>query len=246
MGSGQYPFFSASFSSTQGSVSTSSKGKLFVIAGSDGSGKATQTALLADALRKNHYLVAVYDFPTYTSFYGTMIADYLTGKYGDATAISPYLASLLYALDRKEQLPAIQADLARGAIVLCNRYVESNIAHQAIKLPKKKQQAFIDWLLYLEYEYFSLPKPACTFFLYVPYTFAAKMVLKKAARRYLAGKKKDMHEANLEHQKKAEAMYLSLAKQPGWVRIDCIHRGRLRSKEDIHRQLLGHLLSYLS
>src|SRR5579863_2600807 len=107
------------------------KGTLIVIEGNDGSGKATQVELLYDYLRLHQVLVKRIEFPRYTeSFYGKFIARFLQGEFGKLNETNPYFLSIAYAQDRAMAKEEITQWLADGNIVLANRYVSSNLAHQ--------------------------------------------------------------------------------------------------------------------
>ena len=109
------------------------RGLFIVLEGADGSGKTTQFNLLSERLQAVGYDVAVFDFPRYNEPSSHFIQSYLNGLYGPASKISPYTASLFYALDRFETKSAITRALESGKIVLSNRYVGSNMAHQGSK-----------------------------------------------------------------------------------------------------------------
>ena len=85
------------------------KGFFIVIDGTDGSGKATQTKLLAEKLKKSGRKVKTIDFPQYeNNFFGKMVGRYLSGEFGKSSEVSPYLASILYAGDRFEEKEPIE------------------------------------------------------------------------------------------------------------------------------------------
>ena len=79
------------------------KGKLIVIDGSDGSGKATQVDLLMKRLESDGYKVKMVDFPEYyKNFFGKFIGHCLSEQYYNWLNIHPKIASIAYAADRFE------------------------------------------------------------------------------------------------------------------------------------------------
>ncbi|OGD84538.1 hypothetical protein A2696_01875 [Candidatus Curtissbacteria bacterium RIFCSPHIGHO2_01_FULL_41_13] len=213
------------------------RGKLIVFEGADGSGKATQVELLRSFLEKKNYPHVAFDFPRYQeTFHAKTIAKYLSGEYGDPTQQNPYLVSLVYALDRLTAREEIYYALNDGKVVLANRYVSSNKAHQGVKLPKSKRKDFFAWLDELEYDVNKIPREDLVIFLYVP--FAVSMRLVKERGRKFTGRV-DLHEENRRYQKEVEKVYLQLAKNPQWVKIVCVgQNGTLLSKDVIHAEIL--------
>ncbi len=218
------------------------KGKLIVIEGSDGAGKATQLKLLNDYLREENYKVQSIDFPRYyDSFYGKMVAQFLRGEFGTLKEVDPHLASLLYALDRGQAKEQMELWLKNGEFVLSNRYATSNLAHQSAKLSSKKRKQFINWDLELEYKINGIPKEDIVIYLYVPYKISRKLVAQKTqeVRAYAKGKKRDIHEKDIKFMKNSEDAYLRLVKQfPHWIKITCVDKkGNLKSREEIHEEV---------
>jgi len=215
-------------------------GKLIVIDGGDGSGKATQTQLLVDYLKHHHIPVKVYDFPRYyTSFHGRMVGRYLAGEFGDLNGINPYLSSLAYALDRASAKEEMDEWLGGGGMIISNRYATSSMAHQAARLPKEKRDDFISWIDELEYKVHKIPRENLVIYLHVPFEIGYELTQKKTGRGYLKGKKMDLAEADLHHQKESEAMYLYLAKKrKNWIMINCLKHDNLKSKGEIHKEIL--------
>lgn len=213
------------------------QGKFIVFEGSDGSGKTTQVEALRAFLEKKNYSHIAFDFPRYAdTFHAKTIAKYLSGEYGDPTKQNPYLASLAYALDRLTVREEIYYALNDGKIVLANRYVPSNKAHQGAKLPASKQAEFFGWLDELEYEVNKIPREDLVIFLYLPVDVSMKLARER--QRELVSRKSDLHEENSGYQAAVEKTYLKLAKNPHWVKIDCVKNGDLRLKEDIHREVV--------
>jgi dTMP kinase len=212
------------------------KGKLIVLDGSDGSGKKTQCTILLKKLQEAGYKVAFFDFPQYEKFFGKMVANYLNGDYGNLDQINPYLISLPYALDRKSVKQEMEEKINSGHIVICNRYTPSNLAHQSAKFETKlEQDNYVKWDEELEYEINKIPKPDTVIYLYVPSEIAQSLVDKKnqSDRAYAQGKKRDLHEINDDHLKKASERYLELAKEKSWHKIDCVQDERLLSIDEV-------------
>lgn len=214
------------------------KGRLIVFEGSDGSGKTTQIELLRSFFEKKNYSHIVFDFPRYQeTFHATTIVKYLSGEYGDPTKQNPYLVSLAYALDRLTVREEIYYALNGGKIILANRYVSSNKAHQGVKLSAKKRKEFFTWLDELEYDVNKIPREDLVIFLYVPYEVSIRLA--KERGRKFTGSKRDLHEENRQYQRDVEKVYLQLATIPHWVKVDCVDRkGNLLSKETIHKKVL--------
>lgn len=240
------------------------KGNLIVIDGTDGSGKATQTKLLVERLKNEGYPVEYIDFPQYGKKSAALVEEYLNGKFGSAEDVGPYPASIFYACDRYAASFDIKRWLIEGKIVVLNRYVSSNMGHQAgkIKNPKERDK-FLDWLDELEYGLFKVPKPDLTLLLYVPPKIGQKNVdqkpqtaiglynqddyqekvyAQKATREYIeitnsmGGKsKEDIHEKDLEHLKNAAKAYEYVAKKYSWTVINCVKDEKLLTREEIHR-----------
>src|SRR5688572_28691812 len=174
------------------------RGKLIVIDGVDGSGKATQVNLLIKHLRKDGRKVKVIDFPEYYSnFFGAFIGHCLSEQYYNFVKIHPKIASVLYAADRFESKDKIKKWLSYGYIVVANRYASANQIHQGGKITNtKKRESFLKWLAEMEYEVFKIPRPDVVFYLNVPIPIVMKLIKernKNGSRVYL-GNKKDVVE----------------------------------------------------
>lgn len=217
-------------------------GRLIVLEGSDGSGKATQSRRLLARLRREGHPAERIAFPGYhRSFFGGMVGEYLRGEFGTSAAVAPRLAALLYAGDRWEAAARVREWLAAGKVVVCDRYVDSNKAHQAARMPAEARPAFLAWVDKLEFGVFRVPKPDYTIFLHVPHRFADALIAKKGRRAYLRGKARDLHEADLHHLASAEQVYLQLAakRKSRGAMIECIRDGELLSREEIAEMVWG-------
>lgn len=211
------------------------QGTFIVIEGTDGSGKGTQFQLLAERLVNEGYDVALFDFPQYEEPSSYFVKQYLNGKYGTADEVGPYTGSLFYALDRYEAAPKIREALAQGKIVLANRFVGSNMAHQGTKFAgSAERRGYFIWLDNLEFEMLKIPRPTLSLVLRVPADIAQEMVDKKAERSYTA-KKRDIHEADLGHLQRSVEVYDDLCDlfPRDFTRVDCVRSNKLLDIEAV-------------
>ena len=215
----------------------SKKGLFIAIEGTDGSGKGTQFKLLVSALRREGHKVATLDFPQYGKKSAFYVEQYLNCKYGKK--VSPYIASLFYALDRYSTRTKLKSWLKQGKVVVANRFTLSSAAHQGGKIKSSKElKKYWQWLFNLEFKVLGLPRPNLTILLHMPAKTAQQLVLKKAPRNYIkSGKKKDIHEADLGHLKAAETRYLKLANMFKARVIKCVEGGKLLTPEEIHSKV---------
>ncbi len=227
------------------------KGKLIVIDGTDGSGKATQVAYLTDRLKKDGYKIKVVDFPEYyKNFFGDFIGHCLSEQYYNFINVHPKIASVLYACDRWQSKEDLKKWLKEGYIVVANRYVSANQIHQGGKISDtKKRIAFIKWLDQMEYKEFGIPKPDITIYLSLPVELVMKLLKdrdsSKMHREYLK-KKKDVHEANFEFMKNSVKSALWLAKkESSWRKINCSEKGEMLSREQIHNMVYNEVKKVL-
>lgn len=215
------------------------QGTFIVIEGTDGSGKGTQFKLLAERLQKAGYEVALFDFPQYNHPSSYFVQQYLNGEYGSADEVGPYTGSLFYALDRFEAAKAIREALQAGKIVLANRFVGSNMAHQGTKFnnPDERRGYFI-WLDNLEFEMLRIPRPSVSFVLRVPAPIAQELVDQKSERSY-TDKKRDIHEADLAHLEHSVQVYDEMCElfPRDFIRIDCVRNNSLMDIDTIQRML---------
>lgn len=227
------------------------KGAGFIVFdGLDGSGKSTQTKLLAERLRKEGYEIETFDFPQHGEKSAGLVDEYLNGKYGTAEEVGPYRASIFYACDRYDASFKIKKWLEEGRIVVSDRYVASNIGHQGGKIKdKEERKKFLKWLYNLEYGIFGIPKPNITIFLKTLPEFSLKLAHnikdkeKKERREAYLGtsRKRDIHEKDADHLRNALNSYLQATKEfPKEFRVvDCIQKGKLLSPEIIHQKIWG-------
>jgi dTMP kinase len=221
---------------------TKYKGKLIVIDGTDGSGKATQVDLLINRLKNDGREVRMVDFPEYyKNFFGDFIGHCLAEQYYNFVHVHPKIASVLYAADRFESKEKIELWLKKGYVVIANRYVSANQIHQGGKISNlRKRQDFLRWLDDMEFRVFGIPRPNIIFYLNVPLTFNNKLLKernKKTSRVYLR-RKEDVHERDVDFMKNSYKSAMWLAKtQAGWNKIDCVEKNKMRDRENIHEEI---------
>ena len=131
-------------------------------------------------------------------------------------------------------------DLASGKMLLADRYVGSNLAHQGARVPLEKRTDFLQWLRHLEYQVYALPAEDLVIYLRVPPAEAHRLIGEKAARNYTK-LQRDIHESNLAHLAATSEVYDQLAHQPNWLKIECYDASAdaLRSAESIHQEILA-------
>ncbi len=212
-------------------------GLFLVIEGTDGSGKGTQFDILKKQLESDGYDIACFDFPRYDEPSSFFVREYLNGKYGTVDEVGPYTASLFYALDRYETAQEIQLALNQGKIVLANRFTGSNMAHQGTKFSNtEERRGYFIWIDNLEFQMLGIPRPDISIVLRVPAETAQKMVDNKESRTY-TDKKRDIHEADLDHLKRSVEVYDDLCElfPKDFTRIDCVRGGELLDIDTIHK-----------
>ncbi len=200
--------------------------KFVVLEGLDGSGKSTQVRLLREYLEQKQIKHQYLHFPRMDApVYGELIARFLRGEMGDNNSVDPYLVALIYAGDRNDAGDQIRKWLEDDYFVLVDRYVISNIAFQCAKLKDQgERQKLNDWILNLEYRHFKIPVPDLNIFLDVPFEFTQTQLSNARIgdeRAYLLGAK-DIHEDDLEFQKRVREVYLSFGvQQKNFSVINC-------------------------
>jgi dTMP kinase len=210
-------------------------GKLIVIDGTDGSGKKTQSKLLIKRLEDKGHKAVYVDFPRHGHPHASLVDDYLNGKFGSATEVGAYKASILFAVDRFGASFQMRKFLEEGYIVVCDRYVSANMGHQAGKIHDiKERDAFLLWLDDLEFGKLGIPRPDLNILLYVPTNINQQLVDKKDQRGYLGEKKRDIHENDIAHLDDAASAFLYVAEKYSWPVIYCAPDGVLLSPEEIH------------
>lgn len=211
-------------------------GKFIVIEGTDGTGKGTQSQILATRLKDTGYEVEQFEYPRYGNVSAALVEKYLRGELGGLADVPPEVASMFYAWDRFQSKDAIADALRAGKIVISNRFVGSNLGHQGAKFADADaRRKYFEWNLSTEFGYFGLPVPHLNLILHLPAAVAQKRVDQKAARSYIDGKKRDLHEADLDHLRRSEETYLQLAEIfPDKFRLlECVEDGRELTVDEV-------------
>lgn len=187
-----------------------------VLEGVDGSGKSTQIANLQAMLSEQGIATEYLHFPRFDApYFGDLIARFLRGELGSVEQVDPYIVAMLYAGDRRDAAQMIRGWLDEGKVVICDRYVYSNIGYQCAKVEDEAERERLrEWILSLEYDYFSIPRPDVSLFLDVPEAFTERKLKQEVRegddRAYLHGKK-DIHEQSMELQRRVRQVYLDAA-----------------------------------
>ena len=185
-------------------------------------------------------------FPQYDSWFGKMVGQFLNGDFGSIDTVDPHFAALLYAGDRFENKGPIVEALERGQVVLADRYIASNLAHQTARSAPEKRAQFRAWIEHLEYGVYGLPQEDLVLYLRITPEHAQSLVAKKSARTY-TDSAHDILEASARHLQTASDIYGHLARSPNWRTIECVDAltTALRAPEDIAREALAAVLSAL-
>ena len=214
-------------------------GYLFVIDGTDGSGKQTQFEKLQKSLIKDKINFKTVSFPNYDSPSSSLVKMYLSGEFGEnAKDVSPYIASTFYAADRYATFKKELEDYYNnGGIILADRYTTANMVHQAGKISDEiEREKFINWLFDLEFNIYGLPKPNEVFFLNMP-TDKAIELMKNRENKFSHTSEKDIHERDKNHLQDSYKAACWVAKKYGWYEVNCIKKNKLRTIDDIHEEI---------
>jgi dTMP kinase len=184
---------------------------LIAIEGGDGAGKATAAANLVERAQRAGFSATSLSFPRYgDTVGGHVIGEFLAGRL--PRALTPQAAAVLYALDRFESAAHLAVLAQAHDLVVLDRYIASNIAYQAAKVPLAEQPALIAWIAQLETGQFALPLPALNVYLDTPLEVARDLILRKRQRSY-TDRSYDEHEADLALQAGVRACYAAMAAQ---------------------------------
>ena len=214
-------------------------GKLFVIDGTDGSGKQTQFELLKKHLTEDGIEYRTVSFPNYDSPSSSLVKMYLSGEFGEnAKEVSPYIASTFYAADRYATFKKeLKEYYDKGGIILADRYTTANMVHQAGKIiDETEREKFLNWLFDLEFNIYGLPVPTEVFFLNMPPKKVEELI-KNRENKFTHNDKKDIHERDSKHLEDSYNAACSLVGKYDWNEIKCVRNDEIRTREDIHGEI---------
>ena len=222
-------------------------GKLFVIDGTDGSGKQTQLGELKNRLNKEKIDYRVVSFPNYDSKTSTLVKMYLSGEFGtNSKEISPYIASTFYAADRYATYQTeLKEYYENGGLILADRYTTSNMIHQAGKIQDKEERdKFLKWLWDFEFNLYKLPIPTEVFFLNMPVEKSLELIANRD-NKFTHSSKKDIHESDKNHLIDAYSAACDVAKDYNWYEVKCVKDDRIRTIEDIHEEIYNEIKKHI-
>ncbi len=222
-------------------------GKLFVIDGTDGSGKQTQFKKLQERLTKEGIDYRTVSFPNYDSPSSSLVKMYLSGEFGDnAKQISPYIASSFYAADRYATFKKdFEEYYNNGGIILADRYTTASMIHQAGKIDNiEERKKFLDWIWDFEFNLYGLPIPTEVFLLKMPPEVSLEL-MKDRENKFTHESKKDIHERDKNHIIDSFNAACDVAVDYNWYTIECVKDGKTRTIEDIHEEIFKEIKTKL-
>lgn len=211
---------------------------LVAIEGIDGSGKGTQAERLLNRLRSDGRRATLLSFPRYeATFFGRAIGQYLNGDFGSLQQVHPFFASLLFAGDRFESRALLTEALAANDVVVLDRYVASNIAHQAARLDGAERNRLIGAIERLEFDLYRVPRPDLVVLLDMTVTCAQRLIAKKPARAYTQ-RAADIQEADAAYLARVRELYLELAgREKNWTVINGEHDAAPRPIDEVAAEI---------
>ena len=212
-------------------------GKLFVIDGTDGSGKQTQFEELKKRLDRENIEYKTVSFPNYDSPSSSLVKMYLSGEFGeDPKAVNAYVASTFYAADRFATFKKNYEEYYKnGGIILADRYTTANMVHQAGKITDAiERDKFLEWLWDFEFSKLGLPEPDLVLYLELPPKLSLSLV---KSRSQETGQKMDIHEKDTAYMDKCYEAALYSCERLGWKRVKCYNGDTIRTRDDIFEEI---------
>ena len=212
-------------------------GRLIVIEGLDGSGKATQTELLCRALELNTGPLKRVSFPDYQEKSSALVKMYLGGELGaHPQEVNAFAASSFYAVDRfASYVRHWRQNYEAGNLIIADRYTSWNMVYQMTKLPHSDWNSYLDWVCDFEYNKLELPSPDAVIYLDVPLAISQRLL----RERYEGDEaKKDLHEQDTAFLAACRESALYCAQKLGWLVLSCAENGQLKQIQQIHEEIM--------
>ena len=219
-------------------------GKLIVIEGLDGSGKATQAKLLAKTLTEKGEPVREVSFPDYESDSSALVKMYLAGQFGThPDDVNAYAASTFFAVDRYASYVDDWGKLYEaGGLIISDRYTTSNAVHQGSKLPDDELPDFFNWLADLEYRKMGLPKPDQVIYLDVDLETSLRRMRSREQKNHT---KADIHEKDNAYLARCLHTADMACRHYGWTRVPFMKDGQEREADEKNAEIYRLLLDML-
>lgn len=214
-------------------------GKLIVIEGaSDGIGKTTQFDLLRKRLLNENINVVSHHFPSYDTYQGRGVEEYLKGSFGNPKDLSPYFVNSLYAVDRAITWNTILRDkYENGDLILLDRYTTSSLIYQSALIDDlEEKKKFLDYVVDFEYNKIGIKSPDKVIFLTADLDVITEM---RKKRKLDSGEaiEGDIHENDLSFMKKVYDNSLFVANYLSWDIVNCSENGKMKSIEEISDEI---------
>ncbi|MBR4173563.1 MAG: deoxynucleoside kinase [Clostridia bacterium] len=214
--------------------------KLIAIDGVDASGKQTHTELLAKYLKSLGKKVLRLSFPMYNSESSSLVKLYLNGSLGkNAEDVDAYAASTFFAADR---FATYRMDWGKAyeddeMVIIADRYVSSNMIHQASKIENiSEKDKFLDWLYDFEFNLYKIPKPDMTIFLDMPPKYG-RMLIEGRNNKFSGNEKLDIHESDFSYLEKSYENAKYVSEKFGWQTICCVENEKIRPIDEIQEDI---------
>jgi dTMP kinase len=217
--------------------------KLIVIEGAcDGIGKTTQFNLLKEKLEQSGYKVKTHHFPTYNTYQGEGVTEYLSGKFGNPSEVNPYFAHNLYAVDRAVTWAKEMQNLDENEVILLDRYTTSSIIYQTALLKEPEKTKFIDFINDYEFNILKIQKPDIVIYLHADFDVVTNL---RNSRTENDGIKNDIHESNLDFMKKVYQNSEYASEYLRWKKIECSDDKNMKSIDEIHNEIWNEIQNIL-
>lgn len=223
-------------------------GFLIVMDGVDASGKETQTRLLTERLEKSGRRVRRISFPCYDMPWIAPVKMYLDGSFGKSAGdVNAYAASTLFAMDRFASYKTDwKKDYDAGVVIIADRYVSSNMIHQAGKIENTdEKREFLEWLEDFEFKKIGIPRPDITVFLDMPVEYGRELI-KNRKNKIDGSDVHDIHERDLNYLENSYKNAVDVAKLFGWSHISCVKDRKIRAIEEIADEVFARIESVLN